>query len=78
MGNRMNRTAVENLKVCESVEIVKHADDAFSIAVYLSGNCSKIHGANGEIFYGSESLARRAIKRLRKDLEPTFKTLSDS
>lgn len=76
MANRMNQTAVENLKVCELAEIVKHSETAYTIAVYSKdGVCSKIHGADGEIIYKTEELARRAIKRLRSDLRPTLRNM---
>lgn len=77
MSNRMNKTAVQNLKVCDRVEIIKHSDTAYTIAVYLNGYVSKIHGADGEIIYKTETLARRAVKRLRSDLEPTLRDIQE-
>jgi len=76
MANRMNQTAVENLRACEISEIVKHSDTAYTIAVYSKdGVCSKIHGSDGEVIYKTEELARRAIKRLRGDLKPTLRNM---
>ena len=77
MANRMNQTAVENLKVCERAEIVKHSDDAYTVTLYRDGYVSSaIHGADGILIYKTEQLARRAIKRLRADLKPTLCDMS--
>lgn len=76
----MKKTAVENLKVCDRAEIVRHDDAAFTISVYRDGYDwpSAIHGSDGIIIYKTETLARRAIKRLRPDLSPTLYDMGET
>lgn len=71
---RMTKTSKENLLVADRIKIEKVKSDyytSFLVAIYKDGNIAFLSDAEGPISYLSLAAARRVVKRIRPDLEPT-------
>ena len=71
---RLTRTSVANLKVCNSVQLVKveHRGETFYTVSLKRGEAvAYLCGSKSVVTYPTTFAARRAIKRIRPDLEPT-------
>jgi len=72
---RMNKQSVENLKVADSAKLIPFVSDGVyqwtNVAVARNGNVAYLCGSDGLVNYPSALVARRSIKRIRPDLEPT-------
>ena len=71
---RVTRTSVANLKVCDSVQLVKveHRGETFYTVSLRRGDAvAYLCGSRSVVSYPTTVAARRAIKRIRPDLEPT-------
>lgn len=66
---RMTKLSVENLRVADCVKI-ELTIYGYLVAVSREGNVAYLSDASAPIVYSSEIAARRAVKRLRPDLEP--------
>ena len=66
----MTKLSLENLKVANQVKI-HTATAGWLVAVERNGNRAYLSDADGPLAYPSQALARRAIRRVRPDLEPT-------
>jgi len=67
---RMTKTTVANLKICDRVGF-EPAPGGVLVWVEKTGRRAYVCGSSGPLVYEYESKARRNIKRLRPDLEPT-------
>jgi hypothetical protein len=74
---RMTKTSRENIKVAdralfhEANPNVHHGKEGWLVAVERKGNRAYVSDAEGPVLYPTQTLARRAIRRVRPDLEPT-------
>jgi len=68
---RMTKTSVENLKVAEAAKYYAVCSSGWLVAVERNGNRAYLSDAEAPIAYPTQTLARRAIRRVRPDLEPT-------
>jgi len=77
MQKRMTRISRENIKVADSIIIdCFHHGDGFCPALwqvicFRNGRQSYVHASDSILFYSSAKVARQAIRRIRKDIEPT-------
>jgi len=60
-----------NIQAAERAELVASGQE-FMVKLWLSGRTSFVCGKYGPMLYPTSDLARRAFKRLRSDIEPTF------
>jgi hypothetical protein len=67
----MTKTSLENLKVADSAKYHEATAGGWLVAVERKGNRAYLSDAEGPIAYPTQTLARRAIRRIRPDLEPT-------
>lgn len=69
---RMTKTSKENLLVADRIQIERRWNyDAFSVVIYRGDRMAYLSDSNGPIDYKSVVEARRVVKRIRPDLEPT-------
>lgn len=73
---RMTKQSVENLKVADQVRFFRedHKNnryDGILVEVSRKGNRTFLHSAEGIMVYPSVLVARRSVRRIRPDLEPT-------
>ena len=72
---RMTKQSVENLKVAEAVRLEPTENEGIyygtMVAIYRNSNKAYLHCSDGPMVYPSLLVARRSIKRIRPDLEPT-------
>lgn len=74
---RMTKTTIANLKVADcigfdSVPDVPDAPGAVMVYVERNGNRAYVSGSTGPLVYENSEKARRNLKRIRPDLEPTW------
>jgi hypothetical protein len=72
---RMTQTSIANLKVADSAgfEPITYADGGSAVMVWVerNGNRAYLCGTSGPLPYEDKVKARRNVKRIRPDLEPT-------
>jgi len=69
---RMTKTSKENLLVADRIEIEKNRNyDDFAVVIFRGDRMAYLSDSNGPITYKSVVDARRVVKRIRPDLEPT-------
>jgi hypothetical protein len=68
---RMTKTSLENLKVADAAKFHEARGGGWLVAVERKGNRAYLSDAEAPIAYPTQTLARRAIRRVRPDLEPT-------
>lgn len=72
---RMTKTSKENLLVADKLQIVsvtfEDSSVAFMVRITKGGKMAYLSDSEGPINYKSISQARRTVKRIRPDLEPT-------
>lgn len=66
---RMTKTSKTNLMIADDCGIVAGAS-GWMVWVARDGNRAYLSDSEGPLEYKTEILARRAIKRIRPDLEP--------
>lgn len=66
---RMTKTSKANLTICDACGIDSSASGVL-VWVSRNGNRAYLHDGDGPIEYPTAALARRAIRRVRSDLEP--------
>ena len=74
---RMTKTTIANLKVADcigfdSVSDVPDTPGAVMVYVERNGNRVYVCGSTGPLVYENSEKARRNLKRIRPDLEPTW------
>lgn len=67
---RLSSLSVANLKAADHARIVLN-DQLYLVEVSRNGNVAFLHSGDAIMNYPTAELARRAIRRLRPDLEPT-------
>jgi hypothetical protein len=71
----MSKQSVENLKVADSARLIPFISNGVyqwtNVSVSRNGNVAYLYGSDGLVNYPSALVARRSIKRIRPDLEPT-------
>ena len=67
---RISKISVENLKVADKI-VIEPMLDEYVVRVEKNGNPAYINGGATIMLYPTVQKARRAVKRLRPDLEPT-------
>jgi hypothetical protein len=68
---RMTRISRTNLTACDSAQIEPAAPSGFLVRLQKSQMVAYITSTDGVVVYPTVLAARRAIKRIRPDLEPT-------
>ena len=72
---RMTQTSVANLKVADRAgfEHIEYDDGQIAVLVWVErkGNRAYLAGKSGPMAYPDMLKARRNVKRIRPDLEPT-------
>lgn len=70
---RMTKISAENLKVADFIKIeLFQGGPSCMVSVWRNGNVSYLHGSDqSPMLYPSMVAARRSVKRIRPDLEPT-------
>lgn len=58
----MNEESLENLRVCERVEVIPLDSGGYAVAVWLGDRCSYLHSGNDVLVYPSPIDAAEAIK----------------
>jgi hypothetical protein len=66
---RLNRVSISNLRVADEVQILS-SDKKFMVRVVRGGNAAYLHTGNDIMLYPTVAHARRAVRRVRTDLEP--------
>ena len=69
MAVRMTKASRMAIEAAEKIVLVNDRD-GWSIYVYKGGNRIMVQCAEGGIAYPTRFLARRAVKRIRPDLDP--------
>jgi len=69
---KMTKTSTANLGVCDKSGYTP-VDGSTGVMVWVErlGNRAYLCGTTGPLVYENKAKARRAVKRLRPDLEPT-------
>lgn len=67
---RMTKTSRANLEVADECGVAPGAS-GFMVWVSKKGNRAYLQDSEGPLEYKTKTLARRAVKRIRPDLEPT-------
>jgi hypothetical protein len=67
---RMTATSRENVKVAEKAELVP-LDVGWGVKVWKGGKAAFVSSPDGPMVYPTRTLARRAVRRIRRDLQPT-------
>lgn len=69
---RMTKTSKENLLVADKIQIQKSDDvEIYFVRIWRGEKMAYLCDSNGPINYESILKARRSVKRIRPDLEPT-------
>lgn len=69
---RMTKTSKENLLVADKIKIESSKTyPEWMVAIYRNGNLAYLSDSEGPITYKTIVEARRVVKRIRPDLEPT-------
>jgi len=68
---RMSKTSQENIKVATSAIIAKTEFGEYIVKVYRNDSVAYVSDRTGVILYPTLAQARRRIKNIRADLEPT-------
>lgn len=69
---RMTKTSKENLLVADRIEIEKNRNyNDFAVVLFRGDRMAYLSCKDGPMTYKTISDARRAVKRIRPDLEPT-------
>lgn len=68
---RMTKTTIANLKICDKVGIQDMPGVGVMVWLERNGNRAYVCGSSGPLIYSNQTFARRNIKRIRSDLEPT-------
>ncbi|MGK2849260.1 MAG: hypothetical protein ACSLEX_04340 [Minisyncoccota bacterium] len=66
----MTKLSRENLMVADRARIL-FTDQLYLVEVAKNGNVAYLQSGDGIMTYPSAELARRAVRRIRPDLEPT-------
>lgn len=69
--SRMTQTSKANILAADRAELVPLDDGGHGVKVWRGDKAAFVSHATGPIAYPTATLARRAVKRLRPDLEPT-------
>ncbi len=67
---RMTKTSKENLLVADKI-VIEEKIGFCTVRVELKGNAAYLQDSASILHYESVQKARRAVKRIRPDLEPT-------
>jgi hypothetical protein len=67
---RLNKLSISNLQVADEIRIESNAEK-FMVRLVRCGNAAYLHTGSDIMLYPSIEHARRAIRRIRPDLEPT-------
>ncbi|MGB3226180.1 MAG: hypothetical protein WBB23_25555 [Desulforhopalus sp.] len=67
---RLSKTSIENLKIADKI-VIEEKIGFCTVRVELNGNAAYLQGGDSIMHYDSIQKARRAVKRIRPDLEPT-------
>ena len=67
----MTKTTKANIEVADKI-VMQEADagNEFFVKLYRDGKLAYVSDIHGPITYGTVTEARRAIRRIRKDIEP--------
>lgn len=68
---KMTSISKSNLLASDSVQIIAFDTGGYGIKVWRGENASFLHASESVMVYKTPDLARRAVRRLRPDLEPT-------
>lgn len=68
---RMTKTSKENILVADRALFHEARSGGWLVVVERKGNRAYLSDLDGPIAYPTQTLARRAIRRVRPDLEPT-------
>lgn len=69
---RMTKTTKANLQAADRVEIDNSSSTGvYQVRILKGGKLAYLSDSQGPICYKSISAARRVVKRVRPDLEPT-------
>lgn len=68
---KMTSISKSNLLVAESAQIMPFDAGGYGVKVWRGDSAAFLHAADSVMVYKSAELARRAVRRLRPDLEPT-------
>ncbi len=68
---RMTKTTIANLKVADRIGFDQVDGGGVIVWLERSGNRAYVCGSSGPLVYEYESKARRNLRRVRPDLEPT-------
>jgi hypothetical protein len=69
---RMTKTSKENLLVADRIEIEKNRNyDDFAVVIFRGGKMAYLSDKQGPMTYKTIQEARRVVKRVRPDIEPT-------
>lgn len=69
---RMTKQSSENLKVADSVRIVALDDGSgFMVMAFRGERSAVLQCSDGPMVYPSVLVARRSVRRIRPNLEPT-------
>lgn len=69
---RMTKTSKANLLVCDRIELDYNSIfQSYHVRLFKGDNLAYLSDSEGAMSYDSIAKARRAVKRIRPDLEPT-------
>jgi hypothetical protein len=71
---RLTRTSVANLKICDQVRLHKQEHrgaEYFTVSMSRGDAVAYLCGSRSVVTYPTVMAARRAVKRIRPDIEPT-------
>ena len=72
MANRMTATSRANLAAAERVEIVELDDGAgYALQAWKGERSAMVKNGEGVATWDDAVTARRALRRVRRDIEPT-------
>lgn len=69
--SRMTKTSLENLKVAKRAVFHEALGGGWFVVAERNDNRAYVSDAEGPIAYPTQTLARRSVRRVRPDLEPT-------
>lgn len=68
---KMTSISKSNLLAADSVQIMPFDAGGYGVKVWRGDSVAFLHAADSIMIYKSAELARRAVRRLRPDIEPT-------
>lgn len=72
MANRMTSTSRANLAAADRVEIVELEEGrGYVLKAWKGSRSATMQNGDGPAIWSDPTTARRALRRVRKDLEPT-------